>query len=213
MTATLKRKQFAASAIKLTEGSRQIHATINTSAVDRDREVVLPAGANLAEFERNPVILLGHRADQLPIGRATKLKRHPDAITATIQIATGPRGDEVLSLFQGEFLKAFSIGFDPHESSPPTRDEIRKRPDWAAARLVHRKWTLLEVSVVSVPANPEALAMAVSKGTLHLSEEMMNLLNEHRNRPRRVKLTQAHIVDAINRRLDWVTCGRYNFSK
>lgn len=170
-------KQFDAKA-EVEEGERAVVATITTGAVDRDREVVLAAGGDFRAFQKNPVVLFAHAYWEPPIGKAMWIRQVRDKIVAKTVIAPGPRGDEILALMQGGFLRAFSIGFNPlpGKSTPPTPAEIKRKPDWADVRTVHREWNLLEYSVVPVPANPEALTMAVSKGMLHISRELAKSL-------------------------------------
>ena len=89
------------------------------------------------------------------------------------------RGKDVYELIKGGFLNAVSIGFDPdpEHMGPPTEKELTKRPEWAGVKQVYRKWKLLEVSLVPVPSNPEALVTAVGKG-LQLSKTTMKTLGD-----------------------------------
>lgn len=190
-------KAYDADAMSVQAGERSIIATISTATVDRDKEVVLPKGGDLKHFRKNPVVLLGHNYHDLPIGRATwiKVSSGGDEIIAKTRLVPGPRGDEVLQLFQGGFLKAFSIGFDTDwkTAGPPTPDEILKNAEWANARMIHRKWTLLEYSVVTIPANPDALAHAVSKGAVKMSSSMMDVLG--------VKIEAVRVVVPVKKKV------------
>jgi HK97 family phage prohead protease len=153
------------SALQLESGSRTVVAIISTDAVDRDGEVVLPKGMRKKAFQGNPVVFTNHDYFSLPIGKALWVKAEPQRVLAKYQVSDKtPEAQEVWDLLRDGILQAHSIGFVSHHASPPTPQEIQARPDWATARLVHRDWELLEFSVVGVPANPEALALAVSKG-------------------------------------------------
>ena len=66
---------------------------------------------------------------------------------------TSDRIDEIRALIDAGILKAVSVGFRPVESKP------RKESDWG---VFFTKAELVETSVVSVPANPNALAVAQS---------------------------------------------------
>jgi HK97 family phage major capsid protein len=72
---------------------------------------------------------------------------------------TSNRIDEIISLIEQGVLKAVSVGFRPIETEPLGNGGVR-----------FKKHELLETSVVSVPANPSALAVAKS---LNLSAETM----------------------------------------
>lgn len=144
---------------------------MTTDAVDSDDEVVLPAGADLSRFEKNPVLMLCHAYGQpgsyypLPIGKVVWTKKRPHGLMAGVAFARStPIGREVKGLFDEDMCRSFSIGFRSLESSLMTREEARSRPDWKAAFerlsgriLVHRKWLLLELSVAPIPSNEDAL--------------------------------------------------------
>jgi phage head maturation protease len=144
---------------------------MTTDTVDADDEIMLPGGADLSRFEKNPVLLLCHGYGQpgshhpLPIGRVVGTKKRPNGILGQVKFAESTAmGREVKGLFQEGMFRSFSIGFRSLESSPLTREEAASRADWKAAFertrgkiLVHRKWLLLELSAVPLPANPDAL--------------------------------------------------------
>lgn len=145
-------------------------ATISTDSVDRDGEVMVPAGMNAKDYERNPVLLWNHDTSQ-PVGRAVTLKRAEREIVADFEFAKRPEDydgdwfpDYVRGLVQAKVLRGVSIGFVPMEGGErlATKGDVDKYgPD---VRRVYSKWKLLEVSVVSVPANQDALITAVQKG-------------------------------------------------
>jgi len=166
-------KQYADYTVKVEANDEEntITAVINTGTVDRDKEVLLPKGADLAKYRKNPVVLFGHNYSEPPIGKALWVKRTPEALTAKWKAAETDKAQEIYSLYKGGFLKAFSVGFIPVKSHTPTPDDIKKAPEWAEATRVYDKWDLLEFSAVPVPANPEALALAVKTKELSLSAE------------------------------------------
>jgi HK97 family phage prohead protease len=145
-------------------------ATISTESVDRDGEVMVPQGMNAKDYERNPVLLWNHDPSQ-PIGRALTLKRGDTSISAEFEFAKRPDDydgdwfpDYVRGLVAAGVVKGVSIGFMPMEGGvrmATKGDSDRYGPD---VRRVFSKWKLLEVSVVSVPANQDALISAVRKG-------------------------------------------------
>jgi len=171
----LQHKQFNNVDFDLKSGSREIIFTINTDTVDRDREVVLPKGLVKKNYAGNPVVLLNHDYQTLPIGKTLWIKGDATKLIAKAYISDKTQlANDVFGLLQDGILSAASIGFAPLEQSPPTPKEIKSRPDWADARNIIRKWEILEWSLVTVPANPEALSLAVSKG---YSPETVKFLN------------------------------------
>ncbi len=165
MSETL-RKRLAAT-LSVAAGERAVVARISTASIDRDGEVLLPQGCDASEFLRSPTVFYNHDYD-LPIGRCAGLTRHADCLEAKTIFATRPDGHEgvwlpdvVLSLLQQGVINGFSVGFHPLEGRRPTaRDRALFGP---GVRYVHSKWKLLEYSVAPLPANQDALALAVSK--------------------------------------------------
>jgi phage head maturation protease len=104
---------------------------------------------------------------------------------------------DIFKLFQSRVLSAFSIGFMPTEGGPPEEKEILENPTWAKAQWVIRKWELFEYSAVAVPANPEALALAVSKG-LNITAETMDRLGVADPRRRR-SILMPGVSDVLSR--------------
>lgn len=158
--------------LKVSEGERSVVARISTSAVDRDGEVLEPKGLFSKNYEKNPIVLFNHNSMALPIGKCVSLVRGEKDITAKTVFAERPKDyppdaewlpDTVLSLFQQGMLNSFSVGFNPidmpRSASPKDVEKFGE-----GVRRVFGKWELLEYSVVTIPANQEAVAVAVSKG-------------------------------------------------
>jgi phage head maturation protease len=183
MPDTMKYKSYAATELKAeeTDDEQSVVATIATNAVDRDNEVILTKGVDLKGFRENPVVLFAHRAMEPPIGRAAWIKhiKADDAIRAKVVFAKTEFAQEIFSLFKDGIMKAFSIGFNPFSEGAdfgkPTEEEIKNDKRLAKVGVLCRKVEMLEFSAVPVPANREALAIAVSKG-LTLSDGLLDQL-------------------------------------
>ena len=141
---------------------------ITTDSVDRDGEVVIPAGMNSKEYEANPVLLYEHDVKQ-PIGKMLKMRRNERNIEAEFALAPRPEThvgewfpDTVAALMDFGALNTMSIGFLGLEARPASKADSEKYGD--GVRRVYGKWKLLEVSVVSIPANQDAIITAVRKG-------------------------------------------------
>ena len=118
-----------------------------------------PTGGSLDNFRRNPIALFGHDHD-FPIGRWTDVHvdKKTKALRGKLDIAKGAsaRIDEIGALVKGGYLNAVSVGFRPTKSPEPLKDKDGK--ETYGVRFVGQE--LLECSVVPVPANPSALAIA-----------------------------------------------------
>lgn len=135
-----------------------------TPALDRHGTRILPQGIRTEAFDRNPVFLWGHdgyaRAGAPPdpeavIGRVLRHRAGPRAFDVEVEFApaeANPRAEQALKLVRAGFLGAVSIGF------LPLRSHEERLPDGRSA-LVFDSVELLEVSLVPVPSNPEALAL------------------------------------------------------
>jgi len=169
-------KQFAAKTETDTD-ERTVTAIISTIGVDRENEVLLPKGMDYAAYMKNPVVLWAHDYHSEPIARTLWMKKGRKEIKAKIKFAETEQAEQVYQLFKGGFMNAFSVGFIPIETHEPTETEIKDKPEWGDVRKIYDKWELLEFSPVPVPANPEALAVAVKAKELNLSDELIEQLD------------------------------------
>jgi len=139
------------------EEDRTLVAIISTDITDRVGDRLHVDGVELDDYRKNPVVLFGHDAKSV-IGRALWIKVAGGKLLAKVQFANTPLATEVWQLYRDGFLSAWSVGFKA-TSATPIFDDLGEGPS-----LDIRAWTLLEFSAVAVPANPEALTIAVADG-------------------------------------------------
>lgn len=157
-------KQFDAE-FKLDKDSREFIAVISTDAIDRVGDVVLPKGLRKKQFSGNPVVLINHDSDRLPVGTCRWIKADGNKLIAKTYVTDKTQdGRDIFGLLQDGVIGAMSVSFMPIVSGLPTAKELKERPELGSARQVIREWELLEYSIVTIPCNPECLAMAVAKG-------------------------------------------------
>lgn len=171
---TMLIKQGAADLVA-ESGSREVVARITTTAVDREGDVVLPSGADLIAYRENPVVLYVHENRKLPVGTARKFRKETDGITVKYTLAERPASlpamqewlpDTLHELLQAGVIRGHSIGFMIKDGGARAPNDKEVRRFGASVRRIITDWELVEFSIVPVPANPEALALAVSKGLL-----------------------------------------------
>lgn len=107
---------------------------------------------DLSRYQRNPVILYAHNSRELPIGRATMYAVQNGQLECTIRFAreeANPKAEQVWKLVQDKMLNAVSVGFYPHTIRYEMRNDVEV--------CVLDDNELFEISVVPVPANPDAL--------------------------------------------------------
>jgi HK97 family phage prohead protease/HK97 family phage major capsid protein len=162
---------------------------MSDETTDRMDDVILSDGWDLANFKKNPIALFGHRSD-FPIGKWSNLRVENKQLRGHLELApegTSERIDEIRRLIDAGILRAVSVGFRPLERQP-----IDEKADefWGPFKFI--KQELVETSLVSVPANPNALAVAKS---LKISPETQQLVfagHGRRNDTRRRGLTGGH---------------------
>lgn len=125
-------------------------------------------------------LLLAHDRDTMPIGRVERLEKTlvdgRKVLLAHARIApegVSPEADRAYGLLKAGVLQDVSVGFDPKEIDPVKDPEERKRLGLPAGGFVFTRQALLELSVVSVPANQNATVLAVrSDNRPALSDEI-----------------------------------------
>ncbi len=127
---------------------------ISTSGVDRAGDTIAPDGWRFDAFLKNPVVLWAHDSKALPVGKVTSITRTADSVVADIEFDTkDPLARQIAGKVADGLLSACSVGFRPLKW---TRAESKDRP----FGIDFHSCELLELSVVSVPANPDATVIA-----------------------------------------------------
>jgi HK97 family phage prohead protease/HK97 family phage major capsid protein len=122
---------------------------------DRMDDVIMADAWDLASFQKNPIALFNHNSNA-PIGKWANVRVVDKQLRGHLELApagTSDRIDEIRKLIEAGILRAVSVGFRPKESKP------RPESDYG---MFFTRAELVETSLVSVPANPNALAIAKS---------------------------------------------------
>lgn len=131
----------------------------STSSRDRHGESILQNGWKLENYLKNPVILADHNwSIEKIVGRATNISFEGEQMIIEGEFADTTLGREVKYLYEAGFLKAVSVGLIPrtYDAQDPS---------------IITSAELLELSFVTIPANPEALSLMKSLG---LKGEMLS---------------------------------------
>jgi len=152
------RKEFVSTVTALSD--RVLRFVISTPNVDRENDTVAVDGWDLVPYRRNPVVLWAHEQCHLPIGKALDVDIEDGMLKANVQFVdadvphVGDKAEAILRLCKDGFLSATSVGFRPLEYDIATsRDDGES---WYPPMNFLRQ-ELLEFSIVTVPANAEAL--------------------------------------------------------
>lgn len=123
---------------------------VSTPEVDRYGTIIVPSGIDYTAYLNNPIVLAQHDSDQWPIGRCLGFAMNGENLEATIQVeCVTEEGKKLTKLINAGFVKAVSVGIIPTEYEEQTIDGNKVT--------VYTKSELVEFSVVSVPANRQAL--------------------------------------------------------
>jgi len=128
---------------------------ISAPTLDRDADRVLPGGARLDAYLRNPVVQWGHAYSEpwQTIGRTTDLSVTEAGLDAIFELREPAHDADpqhiVRALWEQRFINAASIGFKPAAAVPNDFGGI----DFTS-------WELLEWSLVPIPANRDAVRLA-----------------------------------------------------
>ena len=127
----------------------------STSSPDRYGDIIDQKGWILENYKKNPVVLLNHDSNQLPIGKGDVHVRDGQLVIDVQFDQEDERAREVERKAKKGFMNAVSVGFRPLESK--SRSELPEENKYYGKRgMYYSKSELLEVSIVTIPANGEA---------------------------------------------------------
>lgn len=134
--------------------------------LDRYDEVIVAEGWQLENYKKNPVFQNSHKYGDIifTLGKSLVTEIRGNALVQKILFAVdiNPVAKLAYDLYRGKFLNAVSVGFIP------IRWETGS--DQSAYRRKYLEQELLELSAVSIPANPDALQLAVKAGAVDKSD-------------------------------------------
>ena len=143
-----------------------LHMRASDETLDRYQEMIAASGWRLENYRRNPVIQNAHQYGDIifTIGQALKTWVNGKELLQTWKFASreNPFAKIARDLYRGGYLRAASVGFVPIRWENGGEKAGYKR------KYVEQE--LLEVSAVGIPANPNALALAVKDGAVEKSD-------------------------------------------
>lgn len=162
-----KKNEKSSAAIEMTQilsdlsandENRTITMVLSDNSVDRMMDTINPKGWQLKNYMKNPVVLWSHGQDDLPIGKMIDLKVENNKLIGTIEFVKadipviGEKAEAVYQLLKNGFLNACSVGFYPIEAVFAEDEDRLGGMDFL-------KQELTELSIVSIPCNPNALVI------------------------------------------------------
>ena len=128
----------------------------STADLDRDSDRIIPMGIDTANFEKNPVILWAHdyRSPHAVIGKAAEFSKTENDLRFRPEFRDPVNDSDPMNVIQAlidqKLVRATSIGFMPKAFEENEHGGV----DFTEV-------DLLEISMVPVPANQQALQLAV----------------------------------------------------
>lgn len=158
-------RAFTAQVDDVNASERSIVAKISTGAIDRYNTVFDVKGFSLESYNQNRVVLFEHGRDPLrgsmPIGKNLWIKAAGiganSKLIAKTQFKKDDFSQQLYEAYRDGDMRGWSISAIPSDYGPPTKEEIRNRPELANVSNIYRSVDLCEYSAVSVPGNPDCL--------------------------------------------------------
>ena len=142
-------------------GDREFEFIASDETPDSYGDIVKAEGWDLKRYKKNPIVLFNH-SSSMPVGYSPKTWIDDTKLICRIKLAdegTSEFIDTLYKLMKQRILRAMSVGFRA------TKDvEIIRGKENEFLGLLFNGQELLENSIVSVPANPNALSLAKSWG-------------------------------------------------
>lgn len=137
--------------------SRVRRFVASDESVDSYNSVISAEGWDLERYSKNPVVLFGHASWAHPIGKGNAFIEDKKLMLDVTFLPedVNPMADRTMRILD-EGLMGASVGFDPLEWEVDEERETGDE-DWWNVPLKYTKQRLLEVSVVTLPANENAL--------------------------------------------------------
>lgn len=147
----------------------------STSVSDRYGDIVDQASWKLDNYKLNPVIQLDHSycVDDT-VGRAARCEVASNRLEVDVVWGKDPDSQLVAQKVQEGLINAVSVGFRPgrmtSRSAMPAEDPYYASKEENPYGYVYYDCELLEVSVVAIPANQEALAQRSAEPRINLDK-------------------------------------------
>lgn len=137
----------------------------STERVDRHGDIIRVKGWDLDQYKENPVILFGHDSSALPIAVGKKVRAGQSATGLRALLIDeeyheeelNPQAEVVWRMVAAGKLPGRSVGFRPIKAHRPETQEERDKLGLGPWGVVYEAQELMESSVVTIPANPDAL--------------------------------------------------------
>jgi HK97 family phage prohead protease len=150
----LFRRSYGIAVRAMAEDKRSVDVVASSTAIDGYGEIVAQDW-DLTRYAANPVVLYGHNSYGLPIGHASNVRVEDGKLLASLNFVDARANPMAEMVWQGIVqgsLRAVSVGF---RSKSAQMQNVNGKDVFVLTGN-----ELMEISVVPIPANPEAVAVA-----------------------------------------------------
>ena len=185
--------------VEPTDDSRVITFDASNETRDRDGEVIKASAWDLSNYLKNPVVQWAHKYDEPPVGKSPGINVANGVLKLPVEFppeGTYEFADIIYRLAKGGFISAVSVGFIPKEFERGKKEGDPSR--------TYTKVELLEVSIVPVPSNPDAIVSARDAGVITAKQFAM-LSEEKPKTP-----SQEEIKDELDYVTELIKINNFN---
>lgn len=152
-----------ASRASVDDDTRTIRYVWSDETPDRYGDIIRAKGWEFGDYDGNPIALYMHDGER-PLGNGVDYAAEGTALLGGIKFApegTSEFHDATWKLARAGIIQAVSVGFDPIERVWHDDDDERAALGLGKFGVEFVRQSLLEISLVSIPANPSALQLAL----------------------------------------------------
>lgn len=174
-------------------GEREFEFLASDETPDSYGDIVRVEGWDLKRYKRNPIVLYNHKSD-VPVGYSPMCKTEDKKLMCRVKLAdegTSDFIDTLYKLMKQRIVRAMSVGFRATKDVNIMRDK-----DGVFLGLEFNGQELLENSIVTIPANPNALSLAKSWGAKDATLQRMveqDALVQSAHRQRQIDLLRLGV--------------------
>ena len=148
---------------QVSEDGEKVTFVASTETPDRYGDIISVRGWKLDSYKRNPIILLNHDSSALPIAKGNVHIKNNQLLVDVEFDMDDPQAASVARKVKKGFINAVSVGFQPLEAVA-RKDFKQDNPLYSRRGQFFKAAELLEVSIVTIPANSEATMLGKNQG-------------------------------------------------
>lgn len=194
----MKIRQFVKAMSEDEKEAGKMSFVASTDRADRYGDIIDQRGWDLDAYRANPVILLNHDHQSLPIGRGNVRMTEAGLVIDVEFDMADPRAAEIAGKAERGFMNAVSVGFAPLKSTPRAQLPSEHYAFSKSGGQFFEQAELLEVSIVTIPANADAVAIAAKNIGFDLKAYIKELVETEVNAMPVSSISHSkHILDII----------------